>query len=92
MAIRYKHSDVYTMYFCTFTCHDWMPLFETTDAYDIVYNWFNILKEKYHADVVAYVIMPNHVHCILYFKDAGFDLNTIISNGKRFMAYELLQG
>src|SRR5882762_11440457 len=90
MAIRYKHSDVYSMYFCTFTCHDWMPLFEATNAYDIVYNWFKVVKEKYNADVVAYVIMPNHVHCILYFKEAGFDLNTIISNGKRFMAYEII--
>jgi REP element-mobilizing transposase RayT len=35
--------------------------------------------------------MPNHVHCILYFKDAGFDLNQIISNGKRFMAYEIIK-
>ncbi|WP_324560160.1 hypothetical protein [Agriterribacter sp.] len=30
------------------------------------------------------------MHCILYFKEAGFNLNTIISNGKRFMAYEMI--
>ncbi|HRN56329.1 MAG TPA: hypothetical protein PLL71_07750 [Agriterribacter sp.] len=40
---------------------------------------------------MAYVIMPNHIHCILYFKEAGFDLNKIISNGKRFMAYEIIR-
>ncbi len=90
MAIRYKHSDIYSMYFCTFTCCNWINLFEISNTYDAVYNWFKILKDKYNCDVVAYVIMPNHVHCILYFKDAGFDLNKIISNGKRFMAYEII--
>src|SRR6266496_4927752 len=34
--------------------------------------------------------MPNHVHRILYFPEAGFNLNKILSNGKRFMAYELV--
>ena len=41
--------------------------------------------------MIAYVIMPNHLHCILYFPETGFDLNKIISNGKRFMAYEIVK-
>ncbi|MBL0146592.1 MAG: transposase [Chitinophagaceae bacterium] len=79
------------MYFCTFTCYKWISLFEKTNSYDLIYNWFNVIKQKYNAEVIAYVIMPNHVHCILYFKDAGFNLNSIISNGKRFMAYEIIK-
>jgi REP element-mobilizing transposase RayT len=35
--------------------------------------------------------MPNHIHCILNFPDKGFSLNKIISNAKRFMAYEILK-
>ena len=35
--------------------------------------------------------MPNHLHCILYFSGEGFDLNKVISNGKRFMAYEIIK-
>ena len=56
----------------------------------MVYNWFAVLKEKYNVDVVAYVIMPNHVHIIAHFHKEGFNLNTIIANGKRFMAYQLI--
>ena len=89
MSVKYKHSDVYSMYFCTFTCYEWMHLFELTNSYDLVYDWFNILK-KDKIEVIGYVIMPNHVHCILYFPEAGFNLNKILSNGKRFMAYELV--
>src|SRR5258706_16404607 len=42
--------------------------------------------------------MPNHLHVILYFPEAGFNLNKIISNAKRFMpasrtgrAYEIIK-
>ena len=35
--------------------------------------------------------MPNHVHTIHYFPSAGFDLNKIIGNAKRFMAYEIIK-
>ena len=91
MATRYKHSNVYNTYFCTFTCYSWLHLFEITNSYDLVYRWFSILKNKCNSETIAYVIMPNHIHCILYFKEAIFNLNKIISNGKRFMAYEIIR-
>ncbi len=47
-------------------------------------------KKEYHAEVVAYVIMPNHLHVILHFYKEGFDMNAIIANGKRFIAYEII--
>ena len=87
MAIKLQHSDTFSTYFVTFTCARWISLIEMTNSYDLVYNWFAVLKSKYNAAVVAYVIMPNHVHAILHFNSKGFNLNWIISNGKRFMAY-----
>ncbi len=90
MAIKLKHSDTFSTYFVTFTCINWLPLFEIVQAYDLVYKWFGTLKETYNADVVAYVIMPNHLHVILHFQATGFNLNSIIANGKRFMAYEII--
>ena len=89
MAVKYKHSDIYSMYYCTFTCYEWLPLIDVTNSYDIVYNWFTILAQN-KTEVIAFVIMPNHIHCILYFSEPGFNLNKIIGNGKRFMAYEII--
>jgi hypothetical protein len=40
--------------------------------------------------VAAYLIMPNQLHVILHFHDAKFELNTIIANGKSFMAQKLI--
>jgi len=34
--------------------------------------------------------MPNHVHAIIAFGNTGKPINTIIGNGKRFMAYYLI--
>ncbi len=35
--------------------------------------------------------MPNHLHCMLFFPKADFSLNKIVSNAKRFMAYEIIK-
>ena len=73
------------VYFITFTCHKWLPLFEITKGYDIVYNWFDHLKTKGHY-IIGYVIMPNHVHALIGFTNSIASINTTVGNGKRFMA------
>jgi len=35
--------------------------------------------------------MPSHVHAIIAFSNTGKSINTIISNGKRFIAYDLIK-
>jgi putative transposase len=90
MAIKFKHSNTYSTYFVTFTCIEWKPLFELTNTYDIIYKWFSILKERYNADIITYVIMPNHLHVIIHFSKEDFNLNAVIANGKRFIAYEII--
>jgi REP element-mobilizing transposase RayT len=77
------------MFFITFTCHQWLPLIDKTNGYDIVYNWFDHLKGKGHY-INGYVIMPNHVHALISFVDTKQSINTIVGNGKRFMAYEII--
>ena len=39
----------------------------------------------------AYTMMPNHVHCILFLPTEDFNLNKIVGNGKRFIAYEIIK-
>lgn len=90
MAVRNPIEQAEGLYFITFTCCHWLPLFEITDAYDTVYKWFDYLKSKNHF-VKAYVIMPNHLHVLIDFSDSFKSINTIVSNGKRFMAYELIR-
>ena len=91
MAVRIQHDqNSNSFYFITFTCHKWLNLFQETNAYDTVYKWFDHLFSK-NIYVTGYVIMPNHVHVLLYFPSMPKSLNTIVGNGKRFMAYEIIK-
>jgi len=78
------------VYFITFTCFKWLPLFEKTNSYDLIYKWFDYLKSKGHY-VVGYVIMPNHLHALLAFRNSKTNINAIIGHGKRFLAYAIVR-
>ena len=87
MSIHTK-IDKEGIYFITFTCYGWLPLIELSQGYDTVYNFFTTLGKQNHQ-ILAYVVMPNHLHLLLYYS-GGKSLNTVIGNGKRFMAYEII--
>jgi REP element-mobilizing transposase RayT len=78
------------VYFITFTCFNWLPLIEITKGYDLVYNFFDVLKQNGN-DVLRYVIMPNHVHLLLHYTNTKQSLNTVIGNGKRFIGYDIVK-
>ena len=91
MAIRTQHQITESTWFITFTCYNWIPLFEITQSYDLVYDWLELADDKFQIKTLAFVIMPNHVHLLLYLPNKKVNLNTIISNAKRFMAYEFIR-
>ena len=90
MPVKRQIIEPDGVYFITFTCHQWLPLIAQTNSYDIVYNWFNHLTSKGHY-VAGFVIMPNHVHVLIAFRNTGQSINTIVGNGKRFIAYEIIK-
>src|SRR5687768_7168112 len=89
MAVRIPLTES-GIYFLTFTCCKWIPLFEIIDSYDLVYKWFDVLKGKGHI-ISGYVVMPNHLHALIAFREGFNSVNKIVGNGKRFLAYELIR-
>jgi len=90
MPVRKAITETEGVYFITFTCTNWLPLFKICNAYNAVYAWFNNLKQNGHY-IIGYVIMPGHVHAIIAFYNTGKSINTTVSNGKRFIAYDLVK-
>ncbi len=90
MAIKTPIEFTKGMYFITFTCQNWLSLFQITNSYVTVYKWFDYLYTKGHK-VKGYVIMPNHLHALIDFGASEKKINTIVSNGKRFMAYKIVE-
>ena len=90
MSIKKKQDWKNSLYFCTFTCYDWIPLIEITKLYDFIYKWFDLLNSK-GIKIAGYVIMPNHVHLLIFIPENSATIDKIIGNGKRFMAYEIIK-
>jgi len=78
------------IYFITFTCFRWKPMIELVNAYDAVYKWFDYLTAK-KASIIGYVIMPNHLHLLVYLPSLFKTPNVVVANAKRFLAYEIIK-
>jgi putative transposase len=90
MAVREKIFLPNELYFITFTILGWKKIF-TEDKYaNLVYKWFDYMKEKYENKIFAYVIMPNHIHLIILLGAKSPKLSTLMQNAKRFMAYGIV--
>ena len=90
MPVRRSITAPDGVYFITVTCVRWLPLFKLVNGYDIIYKWFDILKQCGHY-LIGYVIMPDHLHAVIAFSNSGKPIDSIVGNGKRFMAYEIVR-
>jgi hypothetical protein len=89
MSTHSIHPEKESFYFCTVTCYKWIELFKIADFYDEIYSWFDILFDN-KCLIPGYVLMPNHFHFIIYqFNEAPL-LDKLLANGKRFMAYNIV--
>ena len=90
MAVKQQISVADGTFFITITCFNWLHLFEISNAYDCVYKWFNFLRKDGHY-INGYIIMPNHLYALISFSNTAKNINIIIGNGKRFMAYDIVE-
>lgn len=90
MSVKKLHKEFDNFYYVTFTCFTWISLFEITNIYDFIYKCFDINKSK-RVVTCGYVIMPNHLHTLVYTKNNQETINDIFGETKRFLAYEIVK-
>ena len=90
MPIKLTQPENVQTYFCTFTCLHWLHLFSITNLFDEIYDWFNILIRQQN-EIEGFVIMPNHLHLLIFAFNPKQTINTQLANGKRFLAYEIIK-
>ena len=56
--------------FITTTFNQWLRLLKDETYFSIVTDSLNFVSRMYNTDILAYVIMPNYLHLILFFSDA----------------------
>jgi putative transposase len=68
---RYKIVEDISVYFVTFTVVEWLPVFIDEPSCKIITNSLNFCFNHKNLRINAFVIMPNHLHAIVF--DANFD-------------------
>ena len=89
MSTHTLRTESQEVHFCTITCYKWLPLFEEANVYSSVYRWFKHMNRD-GCFVLGYVIMPNHIHVLLFPTHTGTSLDKYVGEGKRFMAYDIV--
>ncbi len=62
---RYKIYNTEYPHFLTMTIVDWLPIFTNREVADIILGSLRYIREEKKAKLYAYVIMENHLHCIV---------------------------
>lgn len=91
MAIRHKILVPESIYFVTFTIFRWQKVLIGQPYADLFFKWFDYQREQYGNKIHAYVMMPNHFHGLIYLNKDSPPLPKLIQNGKRFLAYGIVQ-
>ena len=88
MANAYHIKDQSALYFLTFQVVGWVDVFTRKEYRDIVIENFDFCRKSKGLKVHAYVIMSNHVHCILSAED---NLSNIVRDFKKYTSKKILK-
>ncbi|MDF1520120.1 MAG: hypothetical protein RQ728_07230 [Brevefilum sp.] len=86
----YKFIEGIYVYFVTFTVVDWLPIFINPEPLNIITDSLNFCINERSLRVYAYVIMPNHLHLVVF--DAKFDnarLQKTLAKFRKFTGHKL---
>ena len=91
MGLRNRNQFLhYNCFFVTTTCIHWKKLIHLANAYDILIDSLKFVNEKYKTDILGYVLMPNHIHLIVYFKKCN-ELSNYMRDFKKFTSTKIRQ-
>ena len=88
MSTGYQIYDQRGYYFLTFQVVEWTNIFNRVSYRDIVIESFKYCVAHKHLRVHAWVIMSNHIHCIL--SSEKKNLSDIIRDLKSFSSKQML--
>jgi REP element-mobilizing transposase RayT len=83
---RYKFCESHYPHFMTCTIVAWLPVFATPKFADIVFNSWRFLQAEREIDIIAYVVLENHLHWIA----VGPELGKRVNEFKSFTARRII--
>ena len=83
-------TDMHYAYFVTWTLVDWVNLFDKELYRNIVLESLNYLPIEKKTQLNAFVVMPSHIHAILW-PEIEINLSDVIRDFKRFTSRKISQ-
>ena len=76
-------------FFVTTTIVRYLPIFRRPSYCDILVNNIKYYKEKFHFEVLGYVIMPSHFHWIVEVNPEYGTISDIMRDVKKFTVWQI---
>lgn len=86
----YRHHQPGDIHFVTFVTNIRRPIFKDEDCCRILLEEFDFYRQKYGLKIYGYVILPDHVHCLIYFEDENLTISKIIQGIKGASARRII--
>ncbi len=90
MSDKYLISDQFAPHFLTMTIVDWIDVFSRSNQKLAIIDALKYCQENKGLTILAYVIMPNHIHIICR-ADGNICLSDIIRDFKKFTSKKIIQ-
>ena len=84
---RYRFGEDYYPHFLTNTVVAWLPVFSQPEFVEIVLDSWRFLHRKRNIDILAFVILENHLHWIA----VGPQLSKRVGEFKSFTATSIIR-
>jgi REP element-mobilizing transposase RayT len=89
---RYRIVEGVGLYYGTFTVVEWLPVFIDDTACKIVADSLNFCAENKSLRINAYVIMPTHLHAMVFDMDFNLErLKHTLDDLRKFTGRKLLE-
>ena len=89
MGFAYKIYDQHSMYFVTFTVHQWVDVFTRKQYVEIVLESLRFCQKEKGLKIFAWVVMSNHVHLIV--RSDENKLSDIFRDFKKFTSTKIVK-
>lgn len=87
---RYRITSDASVYYVTFSVVDWLPVFVSEAAFRIVTDSLNYCHDHKGLRINAFVIMPTHMHAIVFDKEWSAErLRATLTDFRKFTGRSL---
>jgi len=80
-----------SFFFVTTTVVDFQKIFNDKKCCDALISNIKYYQKKYNFEILAYVIMPSHFHCIVQVDKKNGTISDIMRDIKKYSAWDIME-